>query len=116
MAVRVRFDNPEKLLLPGFFVTTVIAGEEAIQKLLIPQQAVQEDQAGQFVMLVSPENIVEQRRISANNHYDGQLIVDDGLIANDVIIIEGIQKVRPGITVAPQAASQPETSSKKLEL
>ncbi|VAX09010.1 RND efflux system, membrane fusion protein [hydrothermal vent metagenome] len=109
VTVRVHFENPDKLLLPGFFVTTILSRDESIAKLLIPQASVQEDQAGQFVMLVTPENTVEQRRISANHHYQGQLIVDEGLKADETIIVEGIQKVRPGMTVKPRTASQPNT-------
>ncbi len=111
VTVRIRFDNPDKLLLPGFFVTTILSRDESIAKLLIPQASVQEDQGGQFVMLVTDENKVEQRRISANHHYQGQLIVDEGLKANETIIVEGIQKVRPGMTVTPKAAIQPDTST-----
>lgn len=111
VALRVRFDNPDKLLLPGFFVTTIISRDKPMAKLLIPQASVQEDQAGQFVMRVTEDNKVEQRRISANHHYQGQLIVDEGLNAGETIIVEGIQKVRPGMTVKPKMASQPDTST-----
>jgi len=111
VTVRVRFDNPDKLLLPGFFVTTILSRDKPVAKLLIPQASVQEDQAGQFVMRVTADNKVEQRRISANHHYKGQLIVEEGLKAGDIIIVEGIQKVRPGMTVKPTMASSPESST-----
>lgn len=113
VTIRARFDNPDKLLLPGFFVTAILSRDQPVSKLLIPQASVQEDQAGQFVMLVTPENKVELRRIHARQHYQGQLIVEDGLQADESIIVEGIQKVRQGMTVAPKIANVPATGSSR---
>ena len=75
--------------------------------LVIPQSAVQEDQAGVFVMVVGPDNAVEQRRIETGQAFAGELVVKSGLNPDEQVIVEGIQKVRPGAVVDPKMAPMP---------
>lgn len=105
--VRARFPNPDKLLVPGLYVRTVLGRKQTSDKLTIPQAAIQEDQAGKFVMLVDPDNKVEQRRITTGRQHAGTIVVKDGLQAGDKVIVEGIQKVRPGIQVDAKMAENP---------
>jgi len=110
VVLRARFDNPQKLLVPGLYVSTMLGREETTDKLIIPQSSVQEDQAGVFVMVVAPDNKVELRRITTGQAYAGELVVNSGLEPGEQVIVEGIQKVRPGMVVdaklAPRASMQ----------
>ena len=72
--------------------------------LLIPQSAVQLDQAGSYVLTVDDKNKVEQRRITLGAERGSAVIVADGLTPGERVIVEGVQKVRPGQTVAPSPA------------
>lgn len=101
IAVRAEFPNPERLLVPGLFVTVVLEQAEAKPALLIPQAAVQEDQGGLFVLVVGDDNLVEVRRIEAGARLGVRWEVTSGLAEGEQVIWEGLQKVRPGAQVAP---------------
>ena len=105
--LRASFANPEKLLVPGLYVRTVLGRKETQDKLTIPQAAIQEDQAGKFVMVVDPDSKVEQRRIKTGRAHAGTIVVRDGLQAGEKVIVEGVQKVRPGIVVDAKMAQNP---------
>ena len=105
--LRARFENPDMLLVPGLYVSTILGREESEDRLVIPQSSVQEDQAGTFVMVVGPGNEVELRRIETGRAYAGELVVESGLNPDELVIVEGIQKVRPGIVVDPKVAPTP---------
>ena len=107
IVLRARFDNSEELLVPGLYVSTMLGREETTDKLVIPQSAVQEDQAGAFVMVVAPDSTVELRRIATGQAYAGELVVDSGLEPDEQVIVEGIQKVRPGLLVDAKLAPRP---------
>jgi membrane fusion protein (multidrug efflux system) len=107
VVLRARFDNPQKLLVPGLYVSTMLGREEMTDKLIIPQSAVQEDQAGVFVMVVAPDSTVELRRIETGQAYAGELVVNGGLEPGELVIVEGIQKVRPGVVVDAKLAPRP---------
>ena len=107
VVLRARFDNPDELLVPGLYVSTALGRQETSDKLVIPQSAVQEDQAGVFVMVVGPDNSVEQRRIETGQAFAGELVVKSGLNPDEQVIVEGIQKVRPGLVVDPKMAPMP---------
>lgn len=107
VVLRARFDNPKQLLVPGLYVSTVLGRQETTDKLVIPQASVQEDQAGVFVMVVGPESKVEQRRIETGETFAGELVVKSGLEPDEQVIVEGIQKVRPGLVVDAKLAPRP---------
>jgi membrane fusion protein (multidrug efflux system) len=107
IVLRARFDNPQKLLVPGLYVSTSLGREETTGKMVIPQSAVQEDQAGAFVMVVAPDNRVERRSITPGQAYAGELVVNAGLEPDEQVIVEGIQKVRPGVLVDAKLAPRP---------
>jgi membrane fusion protein (multidrug efflux system) len=107
IVLRARFDNPQELLVPGLYVSTMLGRDETTDKLVIPQSAVQEDQAGVFVMVVAPDSKVELRRITTGQAYSGNLVVNSGLEAGEQVIVEGIQKVRPGLMVDAKVAPRP---------
>lgn len=101
IAVRAIFPNPEKLLVPGIFVTVRLSDREPEPALLIPQAAVQEDQAGRFVLVAKPDNTAEVRRIATGERTGVSWQVTNGLAEGELVIYEGIQKVRPGSPISP---------------
>jgi membrane fusion protein (multidrug efflux system) len=105
--VRALFDNPDRLLLPGQFVTIVIERREAKDAVVIPQAAVLTDQGGHYVLLVNSENKVETRRIKTGQRFGATWTVDEGLQAGERIILYGVQKVRPGVEVKPEVTEAP---------
>lgn len=108
--VRAKFPNPDELLIPGMFVRVLIGSEEKTQALLIPAQAIQEDQAGKFVMIVDSENVVDVRRVKTAYTEKGRVKIIDGLQGGESVVVEGVQKIRPGITVTTSEAPLPSST------
>ena len=108
--VRASFPNARHLLLPGQFVTVVIHPEQKQQLPTVPVAAVQEDKDGKFVLVVGPDNKVEQRRIVANRQADQDWVVEQGLRPGEQVIVEGVQKVQPGGVVKPVPAAPQQAS------
>ena len=106
--VRATLPNPKGVLVDGQLVTVVVetAGPQAA--LVIPQQAVQIDQAGRFVLKVDGENKVQVQRITVGAEREGYYAVTNGLTEGERVITEGLQKVRPGMVVdAAEAPAAP---------
>jgi membrane fusion protein, multidrug efflux system len=99
LPVRARFANPAGVLLPGGTVSVKVRPAEAKRMPLVPVQAVQENRQGKFVLVVGADNRVEQRPIKATQQVGQNWAVDDGLKAGESVIVEGLQKVRPGAQV-----------------
>ena len=101
--VRALFPNPKHMLLPGMFVRATLSDGVAPQGLLVPQRGVTRDQRGDpTVLMLTPENKVELRVIKTDRAVGNQWFVTGGLKAGDRVIVEGLQRVRPGMQVAPQ--------------
>lgn len=118
--VRIVVPNPDQLLLPGMFVRAVVQEGRAEQAILVPQQGVSRNSKGQATALVVTEaGVVEQRILTLGRAEGNQWHVTAGLSAGDRLVVEGMQKVRPGATVkavafdAPKAAGEtkPDTGS-----
>lgn len=103
--VRATFANPEGLLLPGQFVTVKVRSAEPEMALTVPQTAVQQDQVGFFVLTVDAENRVGETRVEMGERLDTNWIVTGGLEEGESVIVDGLQKVRPGAVVAPSPAA-----------
>ncbi len=99
--VRARFDNSSQLLLPGQFVTVVASAAQPEMAIVVPQIAVQQDQAGRLVLAVNAENQVELVRVTLGDRVDTDWIVESGLEPGQHVIVEGLQKARPGMLVQP---------------
>ena len=97
--VRAVFPNPERLLVDGQLASVLVEAGKAQSSLLIPQQALQIDQAGPFVLVVDGASKVEARRIEATALPGGQVSVTKGLKVGEKVITQGVQKVRPGQVV-----------------
>lgn len=114
LTLRAAFPNPDQLLIDGQFVTVNVAKEQQEKALVISQAAVQADQAGIYVLVVNGENKIEVRRIQRGpGGGEGEMVVQSGLNEGDRVVIEGIQKVRPGqvVEATVQEAVASEVSS-----
>ncbi len=107
LPVRLEFPNPDDLLRPGQFARIRAVLEEREDALLVPQRAIQEGMEGQSVFVVDADNTVEMRRVVTGPRHGSQWVIEQGLNPGEQVIIEGIQKVRPGITVEPTTKSPP---------
>lgn len=96
--------NTDHSLSPGFFARVRFAGSGKYAALLIPDRALGSDQAQKFVYVVSAEKKVEFRPVKTGPMVDGLRVVKDGLKPEDKIIVEGLLRVRPGVTVDPKPA------------
>lgn len=100
VTLRNLFPNPKLMLLPGMFVQTVLQEGFKEQALLVPQRGVTRDPIGQaMVMLVGADNTVEPRVIQTERTVGDNWLVNDGLKSGDRVILEGLQKARPGTPV-----------------
>jgi membrane fusion protein (multidrug efflux system) len=107
LQARLTVPNTEHELRPGQFMRVVMPARESRDAILVPQRAVQEIQGKQSVMVVGAENKVAPRDIVARNRVGSDWIVDSGLNAGDLVIVDGISKVRPGAQVKPVFAAPP---------
>jgi membrane fusion protein (multidrug efflux system) len=109
--VRAIFDNEDSVLLPGQFVTVVLQQAEAVSALTVPQRAIQEDQSGRFVLTVDEASLVQVTRVETGDQEGVDWVIEAGLEEGQVVIVQGLQKVRPGIAVnavrEQQAVDQP---------
>ncbi len=97
--VWMRFNNPDGLLIPGTYVKLILDKQDQPKALAVPRVAVLTDASGDYVFVVNSDSQVEQKQIISGDEINGKVIVESGLSAGESIIVDGIQKVRPGITV-----------------
>lgn len=95
VAVRATLPNPDRLLIDRQIVGVIVETAEPTVALFIPQQALQVDQTGPFVLVVDKEEKVEVRRIQLGPGREGEAVVAGGLQEGERVITEGVQKVRP---------------------
>ena len=111
MKVEATFPNPGSYLRPGQFARVRVAVAEKENAILVPQRAVQELQGTKTVMVVDQENKVTVRSVTLGDKVDKDVVVLDGLNAGERVIVEGMQKVRPGSQVNPSIAGVSATTS-----
>ncbi len=106
--------QPGKFLLPGLFVRVRIQIGSRENALLIPERAINRDATGTFVYVVGDDNIPARTSVTTGPKHKDMIVVDDGLQKGDRVIVDGVQKVRPGATVNPVNAQTPvETGSEE---
>lgn len=106
VTIRARIANPDGLLLPGMFVRVRLEEGVAPNGLLVPQQGVSRAAGGQAsVLVVTADNKVEQRNVTAERAIGDQWLVTQGLRAGDRVIVEGTSKARAGAVVRPVQAN-----------
>jgi membrane fusion protein, multidrug efflux system len=99
--VRATFPNPQGLLVDGQLVTAVVESASAAPTLVVPVNAIQIDQSGPFVLIVNSEKKIEVRRVELLKQDANFVAIAKGLSAGDLVVTEGVQKVRPGQVVDP---------------
>lgn len=112
IALRITVPNPDHLLLPGMYVRAIIGTAVREQAVLVPQQGIARDPRGNTTaMIVSPEGKVELRPVHVSRTIGDQWLVESGLAAGDRVIVQGLQKIGPGMPVkvveTPAASAQP---------
>lgn len=103
VVLRMSFDNPGKLLLPGMYVQVEMPTRTAQDVFVIPQEAVSRNRRGQpIAMVVGAENVVEARPLTVLQDMGSDWVVSEGLNPGDRIVTVGLQKASPGATVTPE--------------
>lgn len=97
--VRATFPNPTGLLVDGQLVTAIVEAASAEPTLVVPVNAIQIDQSGPFVLVVNSEKKIEVRRVELLRQDNSFVAIAKGLSAGDLVVTEGVQKVRPGQVV-----------------
>jgi membrane fusion protein (multidrug efflux system) len=115
LSIIAEFPNPKAVLRPGQFGRVRLAATVAENALLVPQKAVSEIQSTKVVYVVGSDNKVALRTVTLGDRVGQDYIVTEGVKAGDRIIVEGVQKARPGAIVNPaeQPASSESASAKK---
>ena len=101
LQVRVQVPNPERLLRAGQLVRVIFPSLQELNAIRIPQQAVQELQGKRSVYVVDAQGNAVYREITANTRLGNDWVVESGVQAGEIVIVEGMQKVRPGAPVQP---------------
>lgn len=99
---RALLANPDGLLVPGAFGRLRLPGSGPYQALLLPDVAILSDQARKIVMVVDGEGKVSPRPVTLGDLYRGLRVIKTGLQPDDRVVVNGVQRARPGATVAPQ--------------
>jgi multidrug efflux system membrane fusion protein len=102
IGVRAVFDNPGGKLIPGQFVRVRMGQPKAENKILVSERAIGTDQDKKFVFVVDAENKVSYRPVQLGIAEGGDRVIESGLAVGDKIVVNGLQRIRPGAVVAPQ--------------
>jgi RND family efflux transporter MFP subunit len=102
--LRAVFPNPEGRIVPGLFARIRVPLSERYSALLIEERAIGTDQGKRFVLTLSPTNTVEYRAVKLGPAINGKRIVREGLNSGEQIVVNGLQRVRPGMPVIPETA------------
>jgi RND family efflux transporter MFP subunit len=105
--VRGRFDNAAGYLLPGLFARIRVPLGEPQPALVVTERALGAQQGQRYVLVVNAQNVVEFRPVTVGLLQDGLRVVTAGLAAEDWVIVNGMQRVRPGLTVQPVRVPMP---------
>ncbi|UGA42617.1 efflux RND transporter periplasmic adaptor subunit [Bradyrhizobium quebecense] len=102
LAVRGLVPNPDRVLLPGFYVRVRVPFDKQDNALLVPDVAIGSDQGGRYVLVVNADNVVEQRKVATGPLDEGLRVIESGLKADDRVVTAGLLRAIPGQKVDPQ--------------
>jgi RND family efflux transporter MFP subunit len=102
LAVRGVLPNPDRVLLPGYFVRVRVPFDEQKDALLVPDVALGSDQAGRYLLVVNAENVVEQRKVQVGQSEGSLRVIEAGLKPDDRVVTAGLLRAIPGQKVDPQ--------------
>lgn len=115
-SVRAQLPNPERSLLPGQYTRVRIRLDELSGAVVVPEETTQIEQGGEYVMVVMPDHTVEQRFIVTGPRVEGTVVINSGLSAGELIIVEGMHRVRHGQKVNPLTREEYETRKMQQDL
>jgi len=113
LAVRGVFPNPDRTLLPGFYVRVRVPYDKQEDALLVPNTSLGSDQAGRYLLVVNGDNVVEQRKVQTGPTEGELRVIESGLKADDRVVIAGLLRAIPGQKVDPQLQKIETTASAK---
>ncbi|MGR3714004.1 MAG: efflux RND transporter periplasmic adaptor subunit [Shimia sp.] len=107
ITLRAEFSNDRGLIVDGSFLNVRLESQQPSKVLMIPQASVQRDQRGDFVLVVGQQRTVEQRYVELGRQVEATVVVLDGLREGEAVIVEGLQRVRPGVEVDAVLSGSP---------
>jgi RND family efflux transporter MFP subunit len=113
LRLRAVFANADGALVPGLFARIRLPISEPHKALLVPDSSVLSDEGQKFLYVVDDKNVVQRRRVSVGSLHDGLREVTEGLHESDRVAIAGLQRLRPGLTVAPVMTPVPEPAPRR---
>lgn len=111
LQMRAVWPNPEQKTLPGLFTRIRVNALEKTDALLVPGEAVRFDQQGEYLLVVGANNVVERRGVKTGLQMGDKLVIQDGLGADDLVIVEGLLRAVPGQKVSPKPAATAATAA-----
>ncbi len=108
---RAEFPNPNGTFTPGMFGRIELAPKAPAEALLVPDTAIGTEQVRKFVMSVGPDNTATPKYVTLGPVVDGLRVITAGLSPDDVVIVNGLMRVRPGMKVAPQETAPASASA-----
>jgi len=102
LAIRFVFPNADQALVPGLFARVRIPVSAPESALLVSERSIGTDQSQKFVLAVDANHLVAYRPVKLGANLEGKRVVREGLQPGDRIIVNGLQRVRPGMTVEPE--------------
>jgi len=114
LPVRGVLPNPDRVLLPGYFVRIRVPFDKQDNALLVPDVSLGSDQTGRYVLVVNGDNMVEQRKVQTGSLEGDLRVIENGLKPDDKVVIAGLLRAIPGQKVAPKLQKiEPQPSSAK---
>jgi RND family efflux transporter MFP subunit len=113
IVVRIEVPNEDGRLVPGLFARVRVPTSKPTSTILVSERAIGTDQSQKFVLRLGPNNTVAYAAVQIGPLVDGQRVIRSGLSAGDVIIVNGLQRARPGIQVTPVTKAAAEKVSKQ---
>ena len=107
--------GPAPVLIPGLFVSLRMPVDKRDNALLVTERAIGSDQGGRFLLAVNSENMVEKRPIRMGQLVDGLRVIEDGLQPDDRVVVNGLQRARPGAKVDPEQTDMKSLTASALK-
>ncbi len=105
MRARAVFDNSERRFTPGLFARIKLVGSGTYTAVLTPEHAIGTDQSKKFVLVVGQNNTAQFREVTLGALIDGMRVIKSGVFPGDLVVVDGLQRVRPGMPVTPEKLS-----------